>query len=1136
MNRAIENILDLSSFKLILNSIRNSEAISSLGLIRATRLPVAVALHRALARPIIYIASRTNNALTAFDEFSMWSNRITPRYFPEPSALFYERADWGINTRIERISTLFDLSISELSISNDSPSPPFIISPIRAIMTRTLPKQQFRQAIFRVQRGSANDPVKMASQLVGNSYEAASAVVSPGQFARRGGIIDVWPPSEQLPSRIDFFGDEVDSIRHFDPSTQRSIKEIPHLSVSPALELLTSDRLNKGDGDEDLHEFFIPGVYGKATNIIDYLPKDAIVVVEDWEEIEQIANEIEEQSIGFRNQAIEADEIPADFPTPYISYSEIRDMLGPIQTIELGPIGGISASKLANSFRPGMRFAGQLKPLMKHLHKVSDEGGEISVVSRQAARLQELWQESLFDESFVSTPSFIERTLSEGWILSSEEGKHHEIISDGEIFGWRRSEPRKRTHHAAEPPEGDIPEFGENQLVVHVDHGIGRFKGLVERSVEGNKSEYICVEYADSDQLYVPVHQADRLSAYIGGSRHSPSISRLGGVEWKHVKSKVKTAVRDVAEDLLSLYANRKIAQGFNFNKDTVWQQELEASFPYEETDDQIRVINEVKTDMEDSRPMDRLICGDVGYGKTEVAIRAAFKAVQDGKQVAMLVPTTILAQQHFRTFKERLSVFPVEVEMLSRFRTHGEQAEIVSQLNNGTLDIVIGTHRLVQADIIFKDLGLVIIDEEQRFGVAHKEYLKKLRSQVDVLTMTATPIPRTLYLALTGVRDISTINTAPAERLPITTHSGSYSPKIVRQAILREIERGGQVFFVHNRVQTILAMRNRISKLVPEAKIAVAHGQMVEKELAEKMQSFTAGDYDVLMSTSIIESGLDIPNANTLIVDRADTFGLAQLYQLRGRVGRGAQRGYAYFFRHRNRPPTEEGKMRLETIAENSQLGAGYSIAMRDLEIRGTGDILGTRQHGHISSVGFNLYTRLLNQAVQHLKDTGELPKDSAYSAMSIYHPMINVDLPMTINIPEGYVPEKNTRLKLYNRLANIHEIRELAKVEEEFTDRFGTPPDEVENLFYQLRLKILAEVVGLSSISVENNQIVLRFPQTQNNSKSRNYPPLADNIRTSKNAIWMKLEDDSSWRTDLVRMMESLRDYEQREVELAH
>lgn len=523
---------------------------------------------------------------------------------------------------------------------------------------------------------------------------------------------------------------------------------------------------------------------------------------------------------------------------------------------------------------------------------------------------------------------------------------------------------------------------------------------------------------------------------------------------------------------------------------------------------------------MEKPRPMDRLICGDVGYGKTEVALRAAFKAVMDGKQVAILVPTTVLAQQHFQTFRQRLAAFPVEVEMLSRFRTQQQQRHILPRLTNGSIDIVIGTHRLLSNDIHFKDLGLLIIDEEQRFGVSHKEALKKMRTEVDVLTLTATPIPRTLYMTLTGVRDISTIDTPPEERLPIITHVGPYSPKLVRQAILRELERGGQVFFVHNRVQTISAMRNHLVNLVPEARMSIAHGQMPEHELSERMEQFTNGEVDVLISTSIIESGLDIPNANTLIIDRADTFGLAQLYQLRGRVGRGAQRAYAYFFRHKRKSPTPEGRERMDTIAENVQLGAGFSIAMRDLEIRGAGDLLGTRQHGHIAAVGFHLYTRLLADSIRRIHPQVErkLLPSALQSRLSL---PINVDLPWQASIPSDYVTDKSMRLHLYRRLADIQSEADLVSIEEEFNDRFGSPPEPVCNLLSQLKIKILAERAGLTSLLSENGQFSLRFP---NNEIPPDLPNLGPHVRVGKSALWIPHKSLPDWSDVLIEVLNNL------------
>jgi len=643
---------------------------------------------------------------------------------------------------------------------------------------------------------------------------------------------------------------------------------------------------------------------------------------------------------------------------------------------------------------------------------------------------------------------------------------------------------------------------------------------------------YLTVEYERGDILYVPVHQADRLTRYVGADGGKPTLDNLGGQAWAETKSRVKEAVQKVAEDLLDLYARRQVVEGFSFSPDTAWQKELEDSFPYVETEDQKRAIVDIKRDMERARPMDRLLCGDVGYGKTEVALRAAFKAVMSGRQVAVLVPTTVLAQQHFETFSQRLAAFPVKVEMLSRFRTPREQTEILHQLSVGEVDIIIGTHRLISSDVVFKDLGLVVIDEEQRFGVTHKEHLKKLRTEVDVLTLTATPIPRTLYMALTGVRDISNLNTPPEERLPIITHVGPYSPRLVRQAILREIERGGQIFFVHNRVQTIDAMKAHLEKLVPEARVDIGHGQMHEAQLSAVMRRFTNAEIDILLSTTIIESGLDIPNANTLIVDRADTFGLAQLYQLRGRVGRGAMRAYAYFFRHNKMSPTQEGQQRLEVIAENTQLGAGYSIAMRDLEIRGAGELLGTRQHGFIQSVGFHLYTRMLADAVRRLRriasdvlkvESGKL--DAAFSTFTLPLSIpVNVDLPLAVGIPAHYISDQDLRLRLYRRIADLRDETELDALGSEFRDRFGRLPEMVQNLFYQMRVKLRAEKNGLSSVGWESGQILLKYPQPTDGSEAKRLPDLPNGVRGGRGQYWVTLSKEEVWTAKLLDVLSQL------------
>ena len=753
------------------------------------------------------------------------------------------------------------------------------------------------------------------------------------------------------------------------------------------------------------------------------------------------------------------------------------------------------------------------------------------IISRQAKRLAELYSEgkeqysaidSLPPELRTGDLIFIEGSLSEGWILRTDELGQLHLLTDAELFGWARPLPRRRPVIRAEAPESEFADLNKGDIVVHIDYGVGIFQGLVERTLDNHRREFLLVEYEDGDQVYVPIHQADRITRYVGADTTLPKLSRLGTQEWERAKSKARVAVEEVARDLLELYASRNMVKGHAFSMDTAWQRELESSFPYIETDDQLAAIDAVKRAMEISRPMDILICGDVGYGKTEVALRAAFKAVMDGKQVAILVPTTVLAQQHFQTFKQRLAAFPIEVEMLSRFRSRSETTPILEKLTNNQIDIVIGTHRLLQKDVQFQDLGLLIIDEEQRFGVTHKEYLKQKRTEVDVLTLTATPIPRTLYMALTGARDILTINTPPEERLPVVTHVGPYDPRLVRQAILRELDRGGQVFFVHNRVMTIEAMHQRLERLVPESRISVAHGQMPEDKLASAMEAFSKGEVDVLLSTSIIESGLDIPNANTLIVDRADRFGLAQLYQLRGRVGRGASRAYAYFFRHPTLKITDEAYTRLEIFAEHTQLGAGYSIAMRDLELRGAGDILGTRQHGHISAIGFHLYTRLLADAVRRMKievdSQYEIPKGLPQAEMPL---PITIDLPLQSTIPEDYVSDRQLRLQLYRRMSQLRSEAEIQALVKELKDRFGEFPIEVQNLLYQLQIRIKAAKSDLISISNENGQILLQIPENWPREKLTD---LGKDVRLSKRGLWLSRTGEQNWQDRLLEIMDSI------------
>ncbi|MCF6277292.1 MAG: transcription-repair coupling factor [Anaerolineales bacterium] len=1128
MKQLLDSIRALPLYTEVLNAARSGARFPGLGLPRAARLPILAALHEDLGVPVLLLTDRADRALEFTDELSFWLPKSPHYLFPEPNPLFYEEAAWGSTSRRERIQTLTALAAWHLPFVQKPNVPPVIVASARAVMVRTLPRRDFLKNAKRLSVGDEISLGNLLENWVRIGYERVDTVLETGQFSHRGGLLDIWPPAERFPVRLDFFGDELDTMRSFDAASQRTVESLSEILITPAREYILANFQPPAPAFQP-SEFHIPLLHSFPASLFDYLPKSALVLIDDIGTAEAMVNEIEEQAVRFRQESIQEETLDADFPVPYLTWSELEDSLYGHPMLELGYATALA--EMPSDFGVLPRFNGRLKPFVDFLAGRIAAGDEMIVVSRQADRLAELWRERhAFAEAEYRSPTFLSASLSGGWRLMPHPdlpAMSVSLITDSEIFGWERPRPRRRQRQVSDAPEAAYADLSPGDWVVHIDHGIGRYVGLVQRSLEGHEREFLCVEYKDADQLFVPVHQADRLTRYIGPDGGRPSLSRLGGESWQQAKGRVRKAVEAVAEDLLDLYARRKIARGFAFSPDTPWQRELESSFPYVETEDQLRVIEDVKRDMESARPMDRLLCGDVGYGKTEIALRAAFKAVMDGRQVAILVPTTVLAQQHFETFRKRLAAFPVNVEMLSRFRKPREQTKILFDLAYGGVDIIIGTHRLMSSDVLFKDLGLVIIDEEQRFGVAHKEHLKKLRTEVDVLTMTATPIPRTLYMALTGVRDISNLNTPPEERLPVVTHVGPYAPKLVRQAILREMDRGGQVFFVHNRVQTIRAMKAHVQKLVPEARIAIGHGQMAEGRLSKVMSDFVAGKVDVLLSTTIIESGMDIPNANTLIVDRGDTFGLAQLYQLRGRVGRGAVRAYAYFFRHRKKMPTQEGQARLEVIAENTQLGAGYSIAMRDLEIRGAGDLLGTRQHGHIASVGFHLYTRLLKEAVEKskFKADGEGQKIARLPALKPANLRpVNVDFPFAIGIPPTYIPDQTLRLRLYRRLANIADESELDALRIEFADRFGDPPEMVENLFYQIAVKLRAEKSGLASVVLQSGQIALRYPPLAEGQPHRLLRDLGPAIRKGKNAYWLAFGGDPDWRERLLAVLETL------------
>ncbi|BCX05593.1 MAG: transcription-repair-coupling factor [Candidatus Roseilinea sp.] len=1076
-----EIIAGSPALQALVEDIGLGRAPASLGLPRAARPFVLAALQRHLGQPIVYVTASVEASRIATDALGNLADVPVLR-FVEPNTAFYDSVPPVREVIAQR-------SVVLATLSQPTSPPAIIVTSPRALMHSVAPATTFKLNTRVIRRDATINLESMLEHWVRIGYEGEPVVERIGAFSRRGGIVDVWSPAHPLPVRIELFGNVADSIRAFDPGTQRSSETLEHVVITP-LDMTT---------------------VGPQT-LLGYLDASALLMIDDEEELRDAWRALEEKAHRERETLAESGAIE-DARPPYVTWDEFTTARRSIRSLILGQseAGALRAHPLATQFAQPPHFAGQLTPLLDYLKTQRSAGDRVRtvVVSRQAARLAELWSErhpaiaaqTALDEPPQGALTFVSAALPAGFIWNAELSIENEalgtansqfsiltsqfiLLTDAEIYGFVRPEWFLRTRARKFAPEQAFADWQPGDAVVHEDYGIGIYRGLVRLTVntgtashpvEGER-EYLLLEYADGDRLYVPLHQLDRVTRYVGSDDAPPRLDKLGSGQWEREKQKARGAAAELARELLQLYAERELARRPPFSKDTPWQIEMESAFPFIETDDQLQAIREVKADMEKPQPMDRLVVGDVGFGKTEVALRAAFKAVQDGKQVAVLVPTTVLAQQHWNTFTQRLASYPIRIEMLSRFRTPAEKRAALEGLRDGTVDIVIGTHALLGKEVKFKDLGLLVIDEEHRFGVAAKEKLKRMRAEVDVLTLTATPIPRTLYLGLSGVRAISRIETPPAERLPIISFIGPWDDAIVQQAIRRELDREGQVFFVHNRVQTIHLVEQKLRRLVPEANIAVAHGQMNERELARVMTRFAEGAarterIDVLLCTNIIESGLDIPNANTIIVDHADHFGLAELYQLRGRVGRSTVQAYAYFLHDRHTQMTPEARERLATLRESAGIGAGYAIAMRDLELRGAGELLGAKQSGHIAAIGFDLYTRLLANQVQTLRALrdGTPPPPPEPKAVTI-------DLPLTVGLPESYIGDATLRVQLYRRAASLSNEAEIRAFEEELEDRFGKLPQPARNLTYQLRLKLLANALGAQSITTDGNRFTIR------------------------------------------------------------
>ncbi|MDO8577823.1 MAG: transcription-repair coupling factor [Dehalococcoidales bacterium] len=1028
---------------------------------------VIAALHHHLKKPMLVVTAQPENAKRLYEQAGNWYDSGVVKLFPDPEALPYEKVSADSTVEIERLQVL-------AAMTGASKNPPALVIVSAQGLSQRLPSpKRFENARQTIKAGSNVKPLELLAQWQAIGYRLEDLVEMPGTMSRRGGIVDIYPTDNELPARLEFFGDTVESIRLFDPATQCSLRGVNSIDITPASEKLA------GETEE-------------ADNLLSYLGSDGRLIIDEPDSIGLAWGDLNKKAVELREEMLAQGELSADSPRPYFTFEDIAPLVGSRQHLVFRA-SGTDEDGLDLGFSPAPIYAGQLPAFVRKVREMQTRGQRVILVSQQSSRLVELLEgEGLIapcSNEIESVPAagtlvLLHGSLAEGWV-NARTG----LFTDAEIFGFVKQQRQIKKHPV--PSHKLYIDIKPGDYVVHAEHGVGRFAGVKKMgsttlpstplgtgttgsAPSTTEREYLVLEYAAGDKLYVPTDQVDRVTRYIGSGERTPGLSRLGTQEWSKVKERVEKAVADIAEELLDLYAARQVVPGFAFPPDTIWQREMESSFAYVETPDQIEAIDKVKEDMETPRPMDRLVCGDVGYGKTEVAIRAAFKAVTGGKQVAVLVPTTVLAEQHYATFKERLSAFPLRVEALSRFRSHREQKEIIEGLADGSVDICIGTHRMIQKDVVFKNLGLLIIDEEQRFGVAHKEFLKKKRQEVHVLALSATPIPRTMHMSLIGVRDMSVMETPPDERLPIKTYFAEYNDRLVREAILRELERNGQVFFVHNRVQSIAFIAGKLKELVPEAGIAIAHGRMNEEDLERVMTEFVQGRVDVLVCTSIIESGLDLPNANTMIINNADKFGLSQLYQLRGRVGRGTNLAYTYLLYEKGKRLTPVGEKRLRTIFEATGLGAGFGIAMKDLEIRGAGTLLGVRQSGHISAVGFNLYTQLLAQAVDELKAkrAGKSPAEMAVSHL----PQPSIELPLRSYIPEEYVADLEIRIALYQKLTKVSRLEEIKVLEQEFADRFGEPPQLVRNLLYAVKVKVLAAKSGIESISTQEGELVIR------------------------------------------------------------
>lgn len=1118
MNSLLDGLLNDSQIESVIEDLHigaNEQLIS--GLSGSARSSFMAGVYKKLNRPMMVVTHNLLQAQRLFDDLLQFVSEEDLFLYPANELIAAEMSIASPELLSQRLDTMNHLATNGKGL---------YIVPMAGLRKIVPPKNKWKVSQFKLKLGDDVNIQETLSSLLKMGYHRADMVSSPGEFSVRGGIMDIYPLTSLHPVRIELFDTEVDSIRTFSADDQRSIDTLEQVLIGPASEVIMenedlqriADELSKrlktslkkvkkasikeamaeqaeyeisllknGQKPDQLFKYQSLA-YDDETSLVEYLPDNGLLLFDEMSRIHEMDETLEKEEMDWYVSLLEEGKIIHDVPVSHglnqiLAAGKQRKVYFSLFTRQIPHTN----PKKVHTFscKPMQSFHGQMHVLKAELDRWKNSKYTVVLLAPDGQRLQKFERvlaDYEIDVAIVQDgqpliPHAVQ--IVNGGLQSGFELPMHKlaVMTEEELF---RQKTRKKKRHQKLSNAERIKSYSELKVgdyVVHVNHGIGKYLGIETLEINGLHKDYLNVRYQGNDQLYVPVDQIELVQKYVGSEGKEPKLYKLGGTDWKRVKSKVQSSVADIADDLIKLYADREAAKGFAFTEDTNEQQEFEASFPYQETDDQLRSIEEIKKDMERDRPMDRLLCGDVGYGKTEVAIRAAFKAIMDGKQVAILVPTTILAQQHYETMMERMQDFPINIGLLSRFRTRKQQQETMKGLAAGTIDVVVGTHRLLSKDIKYRDIGLLIIDEEQRFGVTHKEKIKQLKTNIDVLTLTATPIPRTLHMSMLGVRDLSVIETPPENRFPVQTYVMEYNGALIREAIERELARDGQVYFLYNRVEDITKKADEIATLVPDARVAVAHGQMTETELESVILQFLEGEYDVLVTTTIIETGVDIPNVNTLIVFDADRMGLSQLYQLRGRVGRSNRVAYSYFTYRKDKVLTEVAEKRLQSIKEFTELGSGFKIAMRDLTIRGAGNLLGSQQHGFIDSVGFDLYSQMLKEAIEERKD--QLPASAQQKQVSKPVVEIDLDVKQDAYIPESYIPDGHQKIEMYKKFRGITEVDEVTELKDEMIDRFGDYPKEVHTLFQIAEIKAYGNLVGLEAIHQTKDSIKLEVSE---------------------------------------------------------